>query len=264
VTLHKQFPEMCEYALSVIGKKHLGLWSVFPPQFSHYREIICKTFDYVFLNDHTRPDIMHGPVLVAADEVFPKEEDKGEMWRLINHCWLQNGWSASITPKGAFFCEVAAELSWMFNGPDGWPVEPGWWKRMPWQYSEQIEYACRRCGVAMPLPMRSSQEITDDISPKNLQELKLLGTNRKVKQGHVAESDCKIMSQDDRQKYLGAGARYKDLEYRQGIAARYGIWLEITERGYWKPHLRREWKPGDTGRTGGTVDIADLIPKGCQ
>lgn len=241
--LHKDFPAMCEYARAKIGKQNLGLWTTFPQQFAHYREIIVETFDFLFVNDHSRPDIMHGPILVAADDVFPRPEDKAMMWHLIHHCWLQNSWSAAITPKGAFFCEVAAELSWMFGGKDGWPVEPGWWKRMPWEFRDQIEDNCHRCGAAMPLPMRSSQDIRDDISPSNLQTLQLLGTDRKVKQGHIVESDCKLLSAEEcRMNEMGGGARYKDTDWRQGVAGKYGIFLEVTERGFWRPHLKTNWQ----------------------
>ena len=55
-----------------------------------------------------------------------------EKWiKLRDKCWIQNLWSASITPKGAFFCEVAAAMDMTLNGPGGWPIEPGWWKRKP-------------------------------------------------------------------------------------------------------------------------------------
>lgn len=257
VLLHKDFEKQCEYAKSVIGQKHLGLWTTFPEKFSHYRNIICDTFEYIFLNDHSRGDIMHGPVLVAADEIFPKEEDKGEMNRLISNCWLQQGWSASITPKGAFFCEVAAELSWLFNGPDGWPVEPGWWKTPPWKYGEQIEFACKRCGVAMPLAMRPSIDERDDISPKNLLQLKVLDRDKKVKRGDVVESDCKLISKDEsRMNVMGGGARYKDNDWRNVVAAKYGMFLEITQNGFWKPHLKKQWTPGKS------INVMDVLTCG--
>jgi organic radical activating enzyme len=107
--LHPQFEKFCAIALERIPREHLGLWSTFPPAKRKYREVICRTFGQVLLNDHSRGDIMHAPVLVAIEEVF-KDKDERFMWSLIDRCWVQNSWSASVTPKGAYFCEVAAAL----------------------------------------------------------------------------------------------------------------------------------------------------------
>jgi len=32
-------------------------------------------------------------------------------------------------------------------------------------------------------------------------------------------------------------AAYKDLDYRDKIAARYGMYLTITPDGFWEPHM---------------------------
>jgi len=126
--MHPQFQEFCEYALTKIPKEQLGLWTALPKGFEHHAKTICETFDHIFINDHTRSDIFHGPVLVASEEIF---DDKREMFYAIDHCWLQNSWSASINPNGAFFCEIAAAMSILFEDqPTGWPVEPGWWWRV--------------------------------------------------------------------------------------------------------------------------------------
>ena len=52
--------------------------------------------------------------MVAIDDII---EDKKLMWKMIDNCWIQKQWSASITPKGGFFCEVAASLDYLFEGP---------------------------------------------------------------------------------------------------------------------------------------------------
>ena len=60
-----------------------------------------------------------------------------EVWLpLRDKCWVQNEWSASITPKGAFFCEIAAALDMLFDGPGGWKIEPGWWRRTPEEFGD--------------------------------------------------------------------------------------------------------------------------------
>lgn len=238
-TLHPDFEQMCDYALRVLGKQHLGLWTVLPEGKERYRNVICRTFDQIFVNDHSRPDIYHAPLLVSADEVFPRPEDKAEMWRLIDRCWVQNSWSASINPKGAFFCEVAAALAILFDGPDGWPVEPGWWQRMPWSYREQIDWACRQCGAAMPLGRRSSQDEHDDVSPNNLQQLQLIGS-KKVARNDFVVSDCKTKPPQTLERM----AAYKDTTWRQQVADRWGLYLEVTPDRFWRPHLVEAWRPG--------------------
>lgn len=238
-TLHNEFPRFCEYALSVRPRERLGLWSVFPDKekYRNYREIICKTFGNILLNDHTRPDIMHGPILVGIEEVV---KDEADMYAFIDDCWVQNTWSASVNQKGAFFCEVAAAMSVLFDGPRGWDVTPDWWKRTPKDFKDQIEQYCRKCGCAMPLQRRSSQDERDDISPLNLERLQ--GVSKKVRDGKYVLSEFK-MDQSLLQNKMYPAQTYKDAQYRQGIAARYGIFLVMNERGYWEPRLMDEFRP---------------------
>ena len=100
---------MAEYlAGRITGKKRRGLWSTVPKaQGERYGALIRDVFGDCNFNDHSVDHILHQPLLVAAEEVIP---DRDEMWRLIDDCWIQRYWSASITPKGAFFCEVAASF----------------------------------------------------------------------------------------------------------------------------------------------------------
>lgn len=206
----------------------MGLWSCFPKGYEHYREIICETFGNIFLNDQSRPDIYHAPILVAAEEVIP---DKKDMFLAIDHCWLQNSWSASINPKGAFFCEIAAAMSLLFNGSDGWKVEPDWWKRTVKDYREQIEEFCPKCGVALSLPRRASIDGRDDISLKNLERLK--GKSLKIDAGKYVVSDLKTAVNPEPM------AAYKDEDYRAKIADRYGIFLVNNEKGFQVPYLKK-------------------------
>lgn len=280
--LHPQFAEFCEYALSKIPRAHLGLWSTFPdsPNYRKQREVICKTFGVILLNDHSRNDILHAPVLMAAEDHFRKPcpdqcssgkvysgfEDlqpgesgvrmqtilmcqtckgKGhvadeEMIALATErCWIQESWSAAVNPKGAWFCEVAAALSDLFDGPEGWNVEPGWWKRTTKDFTAQREWACRRCGAALPLTrIRNSQDERDDVSVSSLERLKA------VKSRKVAKGDFELREKFEFDPRLVNNTypnqTYQDAEYRRGIAARYGIVLVPGPLGYWEPRLQED------------------------
>lgn len=181
--LHPDFERMARYMERRIpDKKRRGLWSTVPKDMGErYGQLIKEVYGTLYLNDHTVDAILHQPVLVASKEILP---DAGRMWSAIDNCWVQTYWSASITPKGAFFCEVAAALDMLFDGPGGWPVEPGWWLRTPEDFTEQKERWCPQCGCAVPLPRRHSTEQIDDVSPGNLEVLRRIGSP-KVRQGRV-------------------------------------------------------------------------------
>lgn len=192
--LHPEFEKFARYLERQIpDKKRRGLWSTIPEQFSaRYGELIKEVYGNLYLNDHTIDAILHQPVLVAAQEAVP---DPAKMWSLIDNCWVQTYWSATITPKGAFFCEVAGALDMLFDGPGGWPVEPGWWKREPGEFGEQKERWCPRCGCAIPLPRRKSTQEVDDVSAGNLEELTRIASP-KVKRNRVEVFDGKSMPED--------------------------------------------------------------------
>lgn len=234
--------EEFRYLRSKFPREQLGLWSVFPhgEKYVRLREVIVETFGNILLNDHTRPDIMHAPVLVASGEFF---DNKDDLFVAADACWVQNQWSPSVTDKGAFFCEVAGELDQLFDGPGGWEVKPGWWKRTPKDFTEQIERWCPKCGACMPLERRSSQEEVCDISEGNFELLR--GKSKKVDHGEV------IVHKKGEFKFDRALTKdngypvqsYKEEYYRQTIAARYGIYLVANERGYWDPRLKEDFRP---------------------
>ena len=242
VLLVPWFAEQARYLRSNFPREQLGLWSVFPhgEKYVKHREVICECFGNILLNDHSVPNIMHAPMLVAAGEYF---ETKEELYAASWNCWVQNSWSPGITPKGAFFCEVAAELDQLFDGPGGWDIsEPRWWLRTPKDYTEQIERWCSKCGGCLPLARRSSQDNRCDVSEGNYEALK--GRSRKVDNDKVIvhkRGEFK-MDQAVTDPNTGVGSYpdqrpYKDELYRKGIAARYGIKLIMNPRGYWEPQL---------------------------
>jgi len=236
--LHPDFQRMCEYARSKIPREQLGLWTTLPKGYEHYREDIVETFKHIFVNDHTRPDIFHHPVLVGVEEFEP---DENKMWHLIDHCWAQESWSASIYPNGAWFCEIAGSMSMLFadEGKSGWKVEPGWWWRIPADFREQMNMFCRRCGFPAKIRRRSSVDEIDDISEKNLDRIQ--GKSRKIAAGKYELYDFNAPSCGMEDAPL---ARYKDLKYRNRIASKYGMFLTINDQNFWTPHLLKNWKPG--------------------
>ena len=167
-TLHPQFSEICKMLTGKIAPSRLGLWTS-GHRWQEYKKLNYATFRRgVFYNDHSSPGQVHHPVLIAIEEVVSNEE---EMKKLIDECPYQDCWSASINPKGAFFCEVAAALDITFDGPGGYPIEKGWWDRTPDQYRDQIEYYCRKCSGALPLSRTPRDQEVDFISPRNLARL---------------------------------------------------------------------------------------------
>ncbi|MCH5185704.1 MAG: hypothetical protein J1F64_06220 [Oscillospiraceae bacterium] len=168
-----------------------GLWSAIGENYKKYYETIQDTIQYQALNDHTNT-MYHQPGLVSRKSLGIPDDKWIE---LRNNCWVQNLWSASITPKGAFFCELAGALDMLFDGPGGWPVEPGWWKRTPEEFGDQLHW-CELCGLACETFMRDANEEVYDVSPDVYEKLeragsRLIGTDRinilKIDNGVIAE-----------------------------------------------------------------------------
>ena len=192
-TLHPQFGEMMEYYASKVEDPHPPAFIGHPtPSFKEYSrtvkymngrkrglfsslgegyyrnfEQIQDVFAYQSLNDHQTVST-HQAILVTRKELGIPDE---EWFKLRDNCWIQNIWSASITPKGAFFCEIAGCLDMLFDGPGGWPIEPGWWKRKPSEFGDQLNW-CEMCSVALRVPTMSANEDTDIVSPLMYEKLK--------------------------------------------------------------------------------------------
>ncbi len=155
------------------------LTSVCDKYYEHF-ELIQDTFSFQNINDHQNPSV-HQPLLASRREMGVSDE---EWIPMRDSCWVQNQWSAAITPKGAFFCEIAGALDMLFDGPGGWKIEPGWWKREPEDFGEQLQW-CEICGGALFHSGRLSSEEIDDVSPLLYQKLKE-ADSPKLKAGCVA------------------------------------------------------------------------------
>ncbi len=229
--LHPQFEEMTTYLKSRVPDKiRCGLWSTLPRGKEKYAPIIADVFGNVLLNDHTLGDLNHAPVLVAAQDAVA---DKFSMWYLIDHCWVQNCWSGSITPKGAFFCEVAAAFDMVFEGSGGWPVVPGWWKKTPKDYVEQMKQYCVNCSAALPLHARLDTDEIDDVSPRNLERLTKIGSP-KIKKGKYS-----IYNKGERNKDYHINEFRNNMDYVQAIASKYDLHLKRNKIGYFQPFLKK-------------------------
>jgi hypothetical protein len=192
-TLHPRFAEMIDYYASQIAEprpaaflrppttsfqnysrmvkymrgRRRGLFSSLGAGYYKHFEQIQDVFPYQSLNDHQTVNT-HQAILVTRKELGIPDE---EWLKLRDNCWIQNLWSATISPKGAFFCEIAASLDMLFDGPGGWPIEPGWWKRTPGEFGEQLNW-CEMCSVALKVPTMDAGEETDIVSPVMLEKLK--------------------------------------------------------------------------------------------
>lgn len=186
--LHPHFPKLVEIMAAKVPKQHRGLWTGLPLLQHRHRDLIRDSFRYVNHNTHEPPSFHQAPLVAVADVI----DDPAEQARLIDQCWMQKTWSSSITPKGFFFCEVAAAMDAVFDGPGGKPIEPGCWRHDIEHYQDQIDRWCSRCGfclwdeeagkMAIPLDRRRDDEERDDMSRTNLADLARLGSPR-VKAG---------------------------------------------------------------------------------
>ena len=137
-------------------------------------EVIQDILKFEGLNDHSQ-EMYHQPILISRKELGIRDE---EWYKLRDNCWINNQWSASITPKGAFFCEIAGALDMLFGGPGGLPIEPDWWQKDIEEFGQQLDW-CEICGMALKTYSRGANEEVDDVSPENYARLQQAG-NRKV------------------------------------------------------------------------------------
>ena len=149
----------------------VGLWSSLNTGYYKHFEVINDTFKKQLLNDHDNT-CLHQALLMPRKELGISDEE----WLVKRDaCWIQNTWSATITPKGAFFCEVAGAMDMLFNGPGGWPVEPGWWQRTPEEFGEQLQW-CEMCSGCLDVPKRISNDERDDVTVGMFERLKEIGS----------------------------------------------------------------------------------------
>ena len=215
-TLHPDFPELMEFYRENIPEttnhkllqpvknigtfrnenlNHLsarrGIWTSLGKGYYRNFELIQDTFPYQCINDHQNPGL-HQSLLISRKELGIDDE---EWVKLRDECWIQNLWSASITPKGAFFCEIAAALDMLFDGPGGWPIEPGWWKRTPDEFGDQLQW-CELCAACLAVPRIEAKLKTDIISPVLMEKLEKLNSS-KIKKKQFLPFDPESYNAED-------------------------------------------------------------------
>ena len=201
-TLHSQFSEMCKVfreewnpgADPTHGREPIadfnqfaeqrlfdrrngrGLWTSFGPRFIDHYETVMDTFSHWNPNDHTAGGV-HQTGLVDAKEMC---EALGIPWedfpKYRDNCWVQNTWSGSVTPKGAYFCEHAGTLDLLYNeGRKAWPIEEGWWKRGPEEFGDQIDI-CEQCSLCLPGPSQRDDKDRDILGAAHRHRLEMVGS----------------------------------------------------------------------------------------
>lgn len=173
------------------------LSSLAPSYFKHF-EVINDTFSRQLLNDHGNA-CEHQALLMPRKELGISDD---EWEKKRDACWIQNTWSATITPKGAFFCEVAGSLDMLFDGPGGWPIEPGWYNRTPDDFKDQLHW-CELCSACLDVPKRLSSEDRDDVTPMMFEQLKSIGSPKAL------NGRCIVRNPKDYEQY-------KDATYNTG------------------------------------------------
>ena len=192
-----------------------GLWSALSDKYREYYELIQDTFNFQALNDHTNV-MYHAPIMLRRKDMNIPDDKWIE---IRDDCWAQKEWSATITPKGAFFCEIAGALDMLFDGPGGWEIEPGWWKRTPDQFGEQLKW-CELCGIALNTFTRDANEEVDDMSAWWHNALNELGSP-KVKAGLANILDISEDGSISEKSKSGARPVRKQV-YLDGYFARFG------------------------------------------
>lgn len=193
--LHPQFREILAVLREMVPDKPKREFWTAGFKWGDYEADIRETFlpERIAFNDHTQTTGKHQPLLVAIDEIVDDPVLRAE---LIDKCWVQAQWSASITPLGAYFCEIAAARG-ALHGIRGWPVERGWWDKRPAEFSDQVHQFCGGCSAALPLPAYSDGRggrdgaTVDVASPLVLERLVAAGSP-KAKRGHVEIWDKKL------------------------------------------------------------------------
>ncbi|MDO4204087.1 MAG: radical SAM protein [Selenomonadaceae bacterium] len=184
-----------------------GLWSAMVPTYKKHYELIQDVFKMQAVNDHGNK-MYHSPILINRKDLGI---DDNRWHEIRDNCWAQDVWSATITPKGAFFCEIAGALDMLFDGPGGWPIEEGWWKRTPDEFGDQLQW-CEYCGIALETFTRDANDWIDDVSESMYKKLVEINSPKLKKQGAI--NLVKIKSgKIESQSKNGAFEVRKDLFY---------------------------------------------------
>jgi hypothetical protein len=227
--LHPRFKEICACLKRRFPPEKLGLWSTLDRRFKKYAALIADTFGAVLPNDHTHRALFHAPILIDSKRILGPHHIAA-----VNNCWIQQNWSASVNPRGAYFCEVAAALDMILKTKTAFDIHTPWWRKGPSAYSRQIKTLCSKCGVCLnPTPRKDSDKI-DDIDAWWL--VKLKNTSPRIKTGQYRLFDGVLFDPNARRLNEFRG----DTGYLKKIGKAFGLDLILQPNGYLKPLIQRD------------------------
>jgi hypothetical protein len=121
-------------------------------KYDEYRDVIEATFlpeNIIYNNHQDESDTdVHHPLRYKSSELVKDDFLRGI---LVGNCWIQWRWVASITPKGGYFCEVAAAMDMRDGGHNGYTIKDGWWDKDPNDFIDQVIKFCPNCSACVPL-----------------------------------------------------------------------------------------------------------------
>jgi organic radical activating enzyme len=228
--LHPDFSEICELIRGKFPPSKMGLWTSGGKKFNELTSLISKTFGVVAYNEHNKEQLQvckHQPLTIAIKDAVP---DECLRKTLIDDCWVQRTWCATINHFGAYFCEVAAAQDVLLNeGKNAWPVEPGWWKKEPEEFQDQVDKFCDNCGMAIPMERELIQKKTEKFSPSVLRMFRERNLTK------VSDADIELFkyqfSKEEIKKYakVWAPGNYRgDLSEDETACEGLGFTKEIT------------------------------------
>lgn len=210
-TTHPRFLAICELLKNKIPKNRRGLWTS-GYKWEEYKDVILDIFpvENIVYNEHSTDGGIHQPLLVAMKDVIKDKKLRAE---LKDNCWAQRRWeTCSVTPQGAYFCEIAASLDVLFNeGRNAIPLTDGWWKTTE-IFKKQFKL-CDSCGAPIPIGGVSDRATFDLISKGNLKKLKKIGSP-KVLAGNYATYDRKW----DKEQIIQKSQDWKPWKWRSFYA----------------------------------------------
>ena len=251
-TLHPQFKEILALLRKYVPvKARRELWTN-GANYEKYRSEIEETFykELVAYNEHEdQQPCWHQPNQIAAKEVFSgmvtgdTANDESIMWKVIDNCWVQNRWSAAVTPQGAYFCEVAAARAMMIGEPQGIRIRKDWWKEPLQTYRFLKETLCPDCSMCLPMDMRpNDKQEYDDVSPKMLQKLKRIGSPAALK------DKCKAFNVALLQQYYQCRSWEPETDYlKRGGWKDFEGWMPWNYRDF----EEKKHSPADVKRKAG-------------
>jgi hypothetical protein len=224
--LHPRFKDICLYLQKKFPPDKLALWSTLDKRFKKYAGLIAGTFGAVLPNGHSHSRIFHAPILVRSQKVLGQR-----FIRAVDNCWIQNSWSASINPQGAYFCEVAAAIDLILKTNTAFDIRTDWWRKKPHEYAKQVNALCSKCGICLNLTPRKDTDKKDDLDDWWLKRLK--SSSPKIKAGFYQRFNGRVF---DKQQN-GINRFRDDVDYSRATAQQCGLKLKLQKNGYLKPYL---------------------------